>query len=52
MTLNEAIEILIKKEYIGDFIYNVRENEGKGWDGPRVTAYSEAVATLERHLKQ
>jgi hypothetical protein len=28
---------------LGDLIYHVREREGKGWDGPAVTAWGEAV---------
>jgi hypothetical protein len=28
---------------LGDLIYQVREREGKGWDGPAVTAWGEAV---------
>jgi hypothetical protein len=29
--------------YLGDLVYAVREKEGEGWDGPAVTAWSEAV---------
>lgn len=29
---------------IEDYIYNVREREGKGWDGPNVTAFGEWIS--------
>lgn len=35
-------------ESIGDKVYDIREREGKGWDGPRVTAWGEASVTLSR----
>ncbi len=28
---------------LGDLVYGVRETEGEGWDGPSVTAWSNAV---------
>lgn len=28
---------------LSDMIYHIREREGEGWDGPAVTAWSEAV---------
>jgi len=28
---------------IEDFIYNIRENEGKGWDGPEVTRFADLL---------
>lgn len=31
---------------LGDRIYDVREREGLGWEGPKVTAYSKAVQRL------
>ncbi len=59
MTLNEAINLLVNKEHIGDFIYTIRERtyedrafKGNSWDHPRVKAYSDAVKVLEDYLKQ
>lgn len=37
---------------LGDQIYDVRESEGKGWDGPNVKAWSDAVAEAEAILKE
>lgn len=34
-------ELLAAPYHLGDFIYDVREREGKGWDGPKVTRFSE-----------
>ena len=51
MTLFEAIVVLVEEEYIGDFIYQIRDRELKGWDGPRVTAFNDAVERLEKYLK-
>lgn len=36
---------------LGDLIYRVRENEGKGWEGPLVKRWSNAVAELEASLR-
>ncbi len=33
-------------ESIGDFIYNIREKEGLGWDGPRVAAWGKACTVI------
>ncbi len=40
-----ALEALSSNPYLhlGDLVYAVREKEGEGWDGPAVTAWSEAV---------
>lgn len=32
--------------HISDMTYVIRENEGKGWDGPRVSAWSDAVRAI------
>ena len=51
MTLNKALKTIID-ECIEDYIYSVREDEGKGWDGPRVVAYGEACAAITSYLYQ
>jgi hypothetical protein len=40
-----ALEALSSNPYLhlGDLVYAVREKEREGWDGPAVTAWSEAV---------
>ncbi len=35
-------------ESIGDRVYDIRERECLGWDGPRVKAWGEASVTLSR----
>lgn len=37
---------------LGDFIYDVREREGKGWDGPKVQAWGEACEAADRIVKE
>ncbi len=43
--LAACIRDLLHAEYadLGDFVYQVREREGQGWDGPAVKAWSAAV---------
>lgn len=59
MDLKEAICILIKKEHIEDFIYDVRNRavetdlayKGNSWEHPRVKQYSEAINVLKKYLE-
>ena len=32
---------------IGDYVYDIREREAKGWFGPKVTRYSNLIKTAE-----
>lgn len=43
--MREALEALLNNPHLnlGDLVYQVREREGLGWDGPAVKAWSEAV---------
>lgn len=43
--LLEALEMLMGNPHLdlGDLIYKVRDAEGRGWDGPSVTAWSNAL---------
>ncbi len=47
MDLKRAMEALavFVDQNVGDHIYDVRELEGLGWDGPKVTAWSRASVT-------
>lgn len=40
--LLEALTMLMQ-EPLGDFIYDVRDSEMQGWDGPRVANWSKAI---------
>lgn len=44
--LRALIEIVNEAHNLGDAVYDVREREGLGWDGPQVTAYTSAIAAL------
>ena len=50
---DEAIDILRTLSEVcnlGDHVYEVREREGKGWDGPLVTKWSDAVVRAKAIL--
>jgi hypothetical protein len=36
---------------LGDLVYQVREREGQGWDGPAVKAWSDAVEAAHKAVK-
>lgn len=40
-----ALSALLNAEHVslGDLVYEIREREGQGWDGPAVKAWSDAV---------
>jgi hypothetical protein len=48
MNAKEAVRVLLKLG-VGDMISTVRENEGKGWEGPKVKAWSDAIQTLQAY---
>lgn len=37
---------------LGDRVYDVREREGLGWEGPSVKAWSDAVSDAREILKE
>ncbi len=39
------------EEPLQDWTYSVREDEGQGWEGPRVKKYSESVDLAEKVIK-
>lgn len=49
--LREALQAL---DDLGaeDTIYDLREREGKGWDGPQVTAFADAWETIHKYLEK
>lgn len=51
----EALKLAAKvfaDESIGDSIYDIRERERLGWDGPRVIAWGKASETIDRLRKE
>lgn len=50
--LLQALRAITSNKHIslGDLIYQVRDAEGLGWDGPQVTQWSNAVATIDALL--
>lgn len=47
-----AAATILKDSSISDCIYDVRDREGLGWDGPLVAKFGEACNTLERLRKE
>lgn len=52
--LLDALRALLTNEHVslGDLVYTVREREGKGWDGPSITAWNDAVVNAERLVRE
>lgn len=48
--LKSALQILLNEGLDDKFIYDVRENEMQGWDGPRVTAASNAIKVIKEAM--
>lgn len=47
--LRWAIQALLDN-HVGDYVYDIRERELKGWAGPRVTAWGKACAILREYM--
>jgi hypothetical protein len=50
----EALQILATLEniqHLGDYVYDIREREGLGWDGPKVAAWGGASARAEQLVR-
>jgi hypothetical protein len=45
--LRTAARTLVAQN-VGDFVYQIRERETEGWEGPKVKAWGEACETLRR----
>lgn len=48
----EALRLLQSAHNIGDFVYEIRSNELKGWDGPRVSAWGHGSVLAGEALKE
>lgn len=48
MTAEEILKALIDEFAIEDYVYEVRECEAKGWDGPRVTRFNYLLEEAEK----
>ena len=49
--LKQALQVIIA-EGQEDYGYAVRDNEGLDWDGPRITAFAEALNTIKGYLHE
>lgn len=44
---NAVVHLKAMKDYsLDDQVYDVREREGMGWDGPNVKAFSQAIENI------
>jgi len=50
--LESVIVVVNELHNLSDAIYDVREREGEGWEGPKVKAYGEAISKLRALLKE
>jgi hypothetical protein len=50
MTLKEALQVLIDEHIDDMMVYQIRDSEGLGWDGPRVLDFITALKVIEQHL--
>jgi hypothetical protein len=46
----QALEKLVSAAALEDVIYEVREREGQGWNGPLVTAWSDGCTLVREAL--
>jgi hypothetical protein len=47
--LFKALQTLVKDADLDALVYNVRDHELKGWDGPQVTAVSSACVVIKKY---
>ena len=50
--LESCIVVINELHSLSDAIYDVRDREGEGWEGPKTKAYSEAISKLRALLKE
>lgn len=52
--LLDALKMLLSNDHIclEDLVYNIRESEGKGWDGPSVIEWGKAVHLAKAAIKK
>lgn len=61
MTLKEALKVILKDEFLGDWIYAVRDRASENrseeeqdidrWKLPRVKRFAEACTVLEKYYE-
>ena len=50
--LQSVIVVINELNNLSDAIYDVRDREQEGWEGPKTKAYSEAITKLRAVLKE
>jgi hypothetical protein len=51
---DEALRVLYDLSQVmelGDLVYDIREREGQGWEGPKVQAWSNACERMRKLLE-
>lgn len=49
--LIKGVRLLRFAASLGDFVYNIREHELQGWDGPKVKAWGEGCRLIDLAMK-
>jgi hypothetical protein len=50
--LQSVIVVINELNNLSDAIYDVRDRESKGWEGPKTKAYGEAISKLRALLEE
>ena len=50
--LESVIVVINELNNLSDAIYDVRDREGEGWEGPKTKAYGEAISKLRALPKE
>ena len=49
--LIEGVQLLQDSASLGDFIYDIREREGLGWDGPKTKSWGMGCVLIKQAMK-
>jgi len=52
MTALEVLQLLNKVHPLGDMVYDIREREAEGWEGPKVKQWGHACEQMQKQFKQ
>ena len=51
-SLDVHLQALVKYANLDQLVYDVRADEGQGWEGPAVIAVGEAVEAIQNYVKE
>ena len=47
--LKQALKFIIDEDFFNVMVYRIRDEEGEGWDGPRVVACGKAYDVIKQY---